>query len=103
MSQLSLDQALGAEQAQAIVVLERLRRWLELRPGLSLTFTTKTSSDGQLQSAVLVGWSYETAPPKMAGTWASVCDVDRTTWPLHAALSQACRAFEAAECRGEAP
>jgi hypothetical protein len=101
--QLTLDLALVEDVNKAIVVLERLRRWLELRPGLSITLTSSTTAGGKTAAAVAVGWSHEKAPPKLAGTWASVADIDRTTWPLYDALVQAARQFEAAERRGEAP
>lgn len=97
---LTLDQALVEDGPSAIVVTERLRRWLELRPGLSLTLTSHRSSDGKVTAAVAIGWSYEHAPPKMAGTWAVLCEPERTDWPLLRALERAARSFEASERKG---
>ena len=100
---LTLVEAFDGLDSSAIVVLERLRRWLELRPDLKLTFGSHRDEKGCLYSAVGVSWSYEKAPPEMAGTWASLSDVEHTAWPLHRALNAAARLFEVAERKGSAP
>jgi hypothetical protein len=100
--QLTLGAALKEDENRAIVVLELLRRWLELRPELTITLQSHRGAEGQLQAAVSIGWSYLHAPPQMAGTWAAVADVDEAPWPLHAALHRAARLFEAAERKGSA-
>lgn len=100
--QLTLDIALREDENRAIVVLELLRRWLDLRPELEVTFRSHRGPEGELQAAVSVTWSYTHAPPRMAGTWAAVTDVDQACWPLHEALHRAARMFEAAERKGSA-
>lgn len=97
---LTLDAALDTLDSRAVVVFEALRRWLELRPGLQLTFTSHHSSSGEVLASAAVSWDFLKAPSKMSGTWASMQSHDRADWPLYRALTTAARAFEAAERKG---
>ncbi len=82
------------ELARDVDVLERLRLWLELRPGTQLALQSSTVN-GRLTTAAAVSRSYELPEPH--GTWASVVDVTRAERPLALAIEQATELLERAE------
>ena len=89
-------QAIEGETSETIAVLERLRRWLEVRPGIVITLSSRVVAD-RLSAVASVEWSYPIAPPGLHGTWATIVETERAAWPLFQALQGATARFEATE------
>ena len=95
---LTLEQSMQGHVSGAIVCTEHLRRWLEVRPNLQLTLSSKRMpSNGALASVVSVSGGYAEAPEGLEGTSMVVQEVELVAWPLWTALGSAARLLEAKE------
>ena len=89
-SKATLAELIDPESSETVAVFERLRRWLELHPGVLVTMRA-AQVDGQPAAVVCVSRGYDFDP---AGTCVAVVHNDRSTWPLLEALKRASGMFE---------